>query len=120
MHALQKNTVNTAAYLIFGPSVRLLAALLLTLAFQVDYSRLKPRVETFVSDLLGRELRIAGDMRLELDLAQGIYFYASDASLASTDWTVEPDMARLDTLEQGQSQLLKMRKREQTLVQPWL
>ncbi|MEM1113514.1 MAG: AsmA family protein [Pseudomonadota bacterium] len=76
-----------------------LAGLLLALLFNLDFSRLKPQVEVLLSELLGRELAVRGDLTVEINLDNGITLRANDAHLASTEWSTQPRLAALDYLE---------------------
>ncbi|MEH6453333.1 MAG: AsmA family protein, partial [Psychromonas sp.] len=67
--------------------------LLLTL----DFGRFKGHAEVFVSDLLNRDLSIAGPVHLTV--GRSIKFSAVNASLASTDWSNAQSLVSFKQLE---------------------
>jgi hypothetical protein len=71
--------------------------IVLVLAFTIDLGRFKEPATALVSDLLQRELEIAGP--LHINIGRKVEIYAEDARLASADWAADPDMASLRRLE---------------------
>ncbi|TXS95202.1 AsmA family protein [Parahaliea maris] len=69
-----------------------LAGLLAYLHF-ADLNTYRSRIEAAGTEALGRELRLAGD--LELDLWPQVLLEANDLHLANAEWGSEPEMARL-------------------------
>jgi uncharacterized protein involved in outer membrane biogenesis len=76
---------------VFGVVVAVLAAALLYLTFG-DLTRFRPEIEAAVSDSLGREFRLAGE--LEIEALPRPSFAATDVRLANADWaSPEPMLA---------------------------
>jgi uncharacterized protein involved in outer membrane biogenesis len=67
----------------FGVVLAALAAALLYLTFG-DLTRFRPEIEAAVSDSLGREFRLAGE--LEIEALPHPSFAATDVRLANADW----------------------------------
>ena len=62
--------------------------ILVSLLVTVDFGMFKGRIETFVTDLLQRELRIDGTFHA--DLGMSIDVYAEDVFFANPGWADEP------------------------------
>ena len=69
----------------------------LTVVLTMDFGRFKDDAEVFVSELLQREIRIAGP--LHLTLGRTIDFSAEDVKLASTAWTSVPTLVSVRRFE---------------------
>ena len=69
-------------------------AIAVVIAFTLDFGRFKGNVETYVSELLNRDLTIEGP--LSLTLGGTIDLSAEGVRLASTEWSAEPDLASMD------------------------
>jgi uncharacterized protein involved in outer membrane biogenesis len=74
-----------------------LLAIVIVLLLTVDLGRLKGTTENILSDLLGRELTINGEFRLEL--GRHIRVVAEDVRLANADWGAVDDFASVGHLE---------------------
>ena len=61
---------------------------IVALLISVDLGIFKDRVEILVTDVLGRELRIDGD--LHANLGTSFDLYAEEVYLANPDWAEEP------------------------------
>jgi len=80
-----------------GVPLSLVVILVLYLAFG-DLGRHRGVVEELVSNVLGRQLKIAGKFEPRL-LSLNPSVIAEDVSLANPDWSDEPAMAHVDRLE---------------------
>lgn len=85
----------TILRIIFGILLLVLIALGGALAYLhfADLNKLRPHIEKAFSDATGRELRIAGD--LQLDLLPTLTLLVEDLSLANAPWGSAPDMVKI-------------------------
>lgn len=85
------NRALSVAAVVLGVVVVVLATALLYLTFG-DLTRFRPEIEAAVSDSLGREFRLAGE--LEIEALPHPSFAATDVRLANADWaSPEPMLA---------------------------
>ena len=62
-----------------------------------DYNKLKPAVARAVMGATGRELTMAGDVRLDIGFRPGLY--VEDVSLQNASWGSRPRMAEVKRFE---------------------
>lgn len=79
-----------------GLALLLLVAGAVLWVWNTDLGRFDSRIETAVSDALGRELRTG---RLSLKLGETVRVRAGDVTLANPDWAPEPILLRVRNLE---------------------
>jgi len=79
--------------------ISLIAIIVLAIAlvFMLDFGRFKGRIETAVSDALGRDFVIAGP--LHATVGGSIEVRASDIRLAATDWSSEQQLIEVGSAE---------------------
>jgi uncharacterized protein involved in outer membrane biogenesis len=63
-----------------------------------DLGRFQGQIEDAVSDALGRDFAIEGDLNIEVDLRR-IRVAASEVRLAGTEWSAAPEFARIGQFE---------------------
>jgi uncharacterized protein involved in outer membrane biogenesis len=75
-----------------------IVALVLVALFTIDLGRFKPQVEQVASALLERDFRVDGPLSATLDLREGLRLQLSQARLASTPWSAQPELLSLRSL----------------------
>jgi len=86
-------------YLLIG--IPLLAVLLVIAAIAVlmtiDFNQYKPLIAEEVKKATGRDLVIAGDLKLDVSLTPAIY--VAGVTLSNADWGERPEMIKVDRFE---------------------
>lgn len=84
-----------ARYFLYAVTGMLLV--IVTIASTVDFGRFKRGAEALVSDLLDRDVTIAGPFHLTL--GRTIHLSAEDFRLASSEWSVNPELASISRID---------------------
>lgn len=86
-------------YLLIG--IPLLAILLVAVAIAVlmtiDFNRYKPLIAEETKKVTGRDLVIAGDLKLDISLTPAVY--VAGVTLSNADWGERPEMIKVDRFE---------------------
>lgn len=83
-------------FVLAGVLLLLVVGVVVALIF-IDIGSFKPQIAEAVKKATGRELTIAGDLRLNVSLVPGIV--AEDVTLSNAEWGSRPDMVSVEHLE---------------------
>ena len=91
-----KRWVRAALYALLG--IVGVVAICLIVVFNTDLGRFQGQIEDAVTDALGRDFAIEGDLNVEVDLRQ-MRIAACDIRLAGTEWSADADLVRIGRFE---------------------
>jgi uncharacterized protein involved in outer membrane biogenesis len=94
--SVEKRWARIALYVLLG--IVGLLAICVIVVLNTDLGRFQGQIEDAVTDALGRDFAIEGDLNVEVDLRQ-IRIAASDIRLAATEWSADADLARIGRFE---------------------
>ncbi len=82
---------------VFGVILAGLAAASLIILFSYDYNKFKPYITQAAKEATGRELKLAGDMKLQLGFTPALVI--ENISFQNAPWGSRPEMARVKRFE---------------------
>ncbi|MBP1716920.1 MAG: AsmA family protein, partial [Deltaproteobacteria bacterium] len=82
---------------IFGVIILGLTAASLIILFSYDYNKFKPYIAQAAKDATGRELKLTGDLKLQLGLTPALTI--ENISFQNAPWGSRPEMARVKRFE---------------------
>ena len=82
---------------IFGVIILGLVAASLIILFSYDYNKFKPYIAQAAKEATGRELKLAGDLKLQLGFTPALVI--ENISFQNAPWGSRPEMARVKRFE---------------------
>jgi hypothetical protein len=92
----RKRWLRVAAYVLVG--LIGLMGLIFTVILNMDLGRFEPQIESAITEAIGREFEIEGDLIVEVDLGR-IRVAATGIRLAGAEWSTEANLARIGRFE---------------------